>query len=70
MALALYSQVKGKAKQQLEILEIDDLEQDDGLDMMWRILDRSHEKMEHECADGACENLEKAIRKHAHPMKE
>jgi len=53
MALVLYSQVQGKAKQQLEILEVDDLDQDDGRDMVWRILDWSHEKMEHERADDA-----------------
>ena len=70
MASVLHTQLKGKAKQALEILEISDLEQDDDLDMVWRILDRSHEKMEHERANDAYENWSHARRRHAQPMEE
>ena len=70
LALVLYTQVKGKAKQSLEILDLEDLEKDDGLAMVWKIMDQSHEKMEHERADDAYENWESARRKHAQSMDE
>ena len=53
MALVLYTQVKGRAKQLLEVLELSDLEKPGGLVMVWSILDRAHERMEHERADDA-----------------
>ncbi len=42
LALVMYTQVKGRAKQLLEILEVKDLEQPGGLAMIWSILDRAH----------------------------
>ena len=53
LALVIYSQVKGKAKQLLEVLTIDDLVAPDGSEMIWLLLDKSHEKLEHEREDDA-----------------
>ena len=50
LPLVIYTQVKGRAKQLLEILEVSDLEKPGGLEMVWKVLDRAHEKMEHERA--------------------
>ena len=70
LALVIYTEVKGKAKELLEILEISDLERPDGLDMVWEILDQAHEKMEHERADDAYDGWESARRKHGQSMEE
>ena len=63
LALIIYTQARGRAKQLLEILEVDDLEKPDGLEMVWKILDRAHERMEHERADDAYSAWESAHRK-------
>ena len=63
LALIIYTQVRGRAKQLLEILEVTDLEKPDGLEMVWKILDRAHERMEHERADDAYGAWESAHRK-------
>jgi len=70
LALVIYTQVKGKAKTMLDILEIQDLEGKEGLNMVWRILDQAHEKMEHERMDEAYANWEQARRKHGQSMDE
>ena len=70
LALVIYTEVKGKAKELLEILEISDLERPDGLDMVWQILDQAHEKMEHERADDAYDGWESARRRHGQSMEE
>ena len=70
LALVIYTQVKGKAKNMLDIFEIDDLERPDGLDMVWKILDQAHENMEHERADEAYANWEQARRRHGQSMDE
>ena len=70
LALVIYSQVKGKAKQLLEVLTISDLLQDDALEMVWSLLDKSHEKTEHEREDDAYDRWEKAHRKHGQDMDE
>ena len=70
LALVIYTEVKGKAKELLEILEISDLEGPDGLEMVWQILDQAHEKMEHERADDAYDGWENARRKHGQSMEE
>ena len=70
LALIIYTEVKGKAKELLEILEISDLERPDGLDMVWQILDQAHEKMEHERADDAYDGWENARRRHGQSMEE
>ena len=57
------SEVKGRAKQLLDILEVSDLEKPTGLEMVWKILDRAHDRMEHERADDAYSAWETARRK-------
>ena len=59
----MYSQVKGRAKQLLEILEVSDLEKPTGQDICRKILDRAHQSMEHERADDAYGAWESARRK-------
>ena len=63
LALTIYSQVRGRAKQLLEVLEVSDLKRPDGLATVWKILDRAHEQMEHERADDAYGAWEQARRK-------
>ncbi len=70
LALVMYTQVKGRAKQLLEILEVKDLEQPGGLAMIWSILDRAHEPMEHERADGADAAWETAHRRACSSIEE
>ena len=48
MALTIYTQVKGRAKQLLEVLEVTDLEKPGGL-----TLDGAHERMEHKRTEDA-----------------
>ena len=62
LAFIVYSQEKGRTKQLLEILEASDLEKPTGLEMVWKILDRAHERMEHERADDAYGAWESAHR--------
>ena len=70
LALVMYTQVKGRAKQLLEILEVKDLEQPGGLAMIWSILDRAHERMEHERADDAYAAWETAHRRAGSSIEE
>ena len=70
MALVLYTQVKGRAKQLLEVLELSDLEKPGGLAMVWSILDRAHERMEHERADDAYGAWESAHRRAGSSIEE
>ena len=70
LALLIYSQVKGKAKSALEILEVDELQSPEGLAMVWSILDRAHERMEHERLDEAYAAWDAARRKHGQSMDE
>ena len=69
LTLLIYTQVKGKAKQMLELPEIEDLEGTDGFQLVWRILDQAHEKMQHERAD-AYMTLGAARRKHGQSTEE
>ena len=48
LALVIFTQVGGKARQQLDVLEIEDLKRPYGLEMIRSLLDKSHEKMDHE----------------------
>ena len=47
-----------------------DLEKPTGLEMVWKILDRAHERMEHERADDAYGAWESAHRKPGQSMDE
>ena len=66
----MYSSVTGKAKQLLEVLTIEDLKQENALDLVWALLDKCHEKMEHEREDKAYERWEQAHRRHGQDMNE
>ena len=70
LALIIYTQVKGRAKHLLEVLEVTDLEKPGGREMVWQILDRAHERMEHERADDAYSAWESAHRKPGQSMDE
>ena len=48
LALLLFSQLTGRAKELIEILDLDDFEEDKVLDMIWEILDSAFETMEHQ----------------------
>ena len=61
--------MKSKAKDLLEILEIEDLKKEDGLLTAWSILDKAHEKMEHERADDAYTKWESARRTYGTTME-
>ena len=63
LALTIYSQIRGRAKQLLEVLEVSDLKRPDGLQTVRKILDRAREQMEHERADDAYGAWEQARRK-------
>jgi len=68
LALVIYTQVKGKAKQLLEVLELSEMVAPEGLSLIWNILDRAHEKMAHERADDAYQAWEGAHRRHGQSM--
>ena len=70
LALVIFTQVGGKARQQLDVLEIEDLKSLDGLEMIWSLLDKSHEKMAHERLDDASEKWGKAHRENGQGMDE
>ena len=70
LALIIYTQVRGRAKQLLDILEVVDLEKPGGLEMVWQILDRAHERMEHERADDSYSAWESAHRKPGQSLDE
>jgi hypothetical protein len=67
-ALLITMSVKGHARECLELLETRDLQQDDALEMVWRLLDNAHEKLAHERADEAYANWESAHRKPSQSM--
>ena len=48
LAMLIYSQVSGRAKQLVEVIEAKDFEQDAVLDVIWGIYDNAFEKMAHE----------------------
>ncbi len=70
MVLIIYSQAKRRAKQLLEFLEVTDLERPGGLAMVWLILHRAHERVEHEMADDAYETLKSAHRRPRQSIEE
>ena len=53
LAMIMYTQLKGMAKKRVEILELTDLERPDVLQIIWEILDRSYEQLQHERVDDA-----------------
>ena len=48
MALLLYLSVGGEARETLEILEVSDLMKEDGLSLVWKLLDQAHEQLDFE----------------------
>merc|ERR1712194_669017 len=53
LALVLYKQLKGQAKKRVEVLELSDLKRPDILQLVWDILDRNYEQLQHERVDDA-----------------
>ena len=68
LALLIFSQVKGRAKNLIEIMEPEDLRKSDALNMIYNIFDDSFEKMDHERLDGVHQEWEKAARRPGQPM--
>ena len=68
MALLIYLSVQGEAKECLEILEVSDLLRADGLTMVWKLLDQSHEQLGHERMEDAFRKWEEAHRKPGQTM--
>ena len=62
LALLIVVQVKGTAKDALDILQINDNVGSRGLDMVWQILDQSYAKLTGEKFDEAWENRDPARR--------
>ncbi len=63
MALMMHTQAKGRAKQLLEVFEATDVEQPGGLNMVWAMLDRAHERVDCERADDLYAEWESAHRR-------
>ena len=59
LALLIFSQVTGRAKNLTEIMEPEDLRKPDALDMIYNIYDDAFEKMDHERLDGVHQEWEK-----------
>ncbi len=68
LGLILLDQVKGEAKVLLDVLDVEDMELEGGLSMLWSILDKAHEQLEHERADDAYASYEKASRRPGQSM--
>merc|ERR1711965_746951 len=68
LALLIFSQVSGRAKSLIEIMEPEDLRRPDALDMIYYIYDDAFEKMDHERLDSVHQEWEKAVRRQGQPM--
>ena len=56
LALLIYLATKSEAREVLDILEIDDVSADDGLESLWQLLDEAYDKRDHEKSDEAAAN--------------
>ena len=70
IALLLFGQLTGRAKELIEILELEDFEDGKVLDMIWQIFDSAFEKMEHQRLHDVHRVWEGAHRKHGQPMQD
>ena len=70
LAMIMYTQLAGLAKKRVEILEIQDLERDDILQVLWQILDRNYEQMTHERADDAYNAWDNVSRRPGQSMED
>jgi hypothetical protein len=63
MALLLYLSVAGEARETLEILAVSDLLKEDGLALVWKLLDQAHEQLDFERLEEGYRNWETAHRR-------
>ena len=70
VAMLLLSQLKGRAKDLIELLEVEDFEKTDVLALIWKVYDEAFERIAHERLNDVHENLEKAYRKPGTPMQD
>ena len=68
VAMLLFSQLKGRAKELIEIIEFADFEKGNVLDLIWKIYDDAFEKMAHQRLDDTNNDWERAHRKPGQPM--
>ena len=68
LAMLIYSQVTGRAKTLIELLEPEELKSAQALDTIFRLYDEAFETMSHEKTDLAWSAWENASRKHGQPM--
>ena len=68
LTLIVFSQVTGRAKELIEILEPEDLDRDDALEIIRNIYDDAFEKMDHERLDEVHIRWEKAHRRIGQPI--
>ena len=70
VAMLLFSQLTGRAKELIEILELEDFQEGRIMEMIWQIFDNAFEKMEHQRLHEVNTVWEKAHRKHGQPMQD
>ena len=68
LALLIYSQVSGRAKELIDVLEPGDLRGEDAVAVIFAIYDDAFEKMDHERLDKAWHDWERAHRRLGHPI--
>ena len=61
VAMLLLSQLKGRAKDLIEILEVQDFEKTDVLALIWQVYDQAFERMAHERLNDVHDNWERHI---------
>ena len=66
--MLLYSHLTARAKQLIEILNIEDINSPEGLERIWQLLDDAFENMQHERLREAWKRWESAHRAHGQPM--
>jgi len=62
--------LKGRAKDLIEILEVQDFEKTDVLALIWQVYDQAFERMAHERLNDVHDNWEKAHRRPGTPMQD
>ena len=70
LAMLLYSQLTGRPKRLVEVIDPEDLQNEDCLNVMYRILDEAYEHMSHERLDDILQEWETAHRRHGQPMQD
>ena len=68
--MLLFSPIKGRANELIELLGVDDFDKTDILALIWKVYDEAFERMAHERLNDVHENWEKAYRKPGTPMQD